>query len=181
MPDRLEAMRPCPWRPLASSIDADGFIGDVILSSSPTFASCSRRCGSHPRMLVGEPERRSSKYAWSALGLGLWCPQCIGIAGDTLVLLPLLSACLWLLVVGPAEAAPGVGSRRGRMELAVDGLEEIVVALGPGVDAEVGRRRGVRLWFWRGSWLDGLALDAGGESGTEMPREGELACPTRPY
>jgi hypothetical protein len=93
-------------------------------------------------MLVGEPER-SNKYAWSVLGLGLWCPQWDGIAGEmcccTLVLLPLLSVGLWLL------AGAGAGGAGGSMEPAVDGREESVVALGPGVEAEVGRRRGVRL------------------------------------
>jgi hypothetical protein len=103
---------------------------------------------------------------------------------------------LWLLPSVPAAVLLAATSRSGRMEPAVDGREESVVALGPGVDAEVGRRRGVRvLVLGRGSWLEGLArswleglarswlegLDAGGDSALEMPREGELACPTRPY
>lgn len=88
--------------------------------------------------------------ARSALGLGLWCPQFDGndIAGAP-VLLSLLVE--WLCVSdgrlaggGGRDPEPGGGSS-GRIEPAVDGRDDIVVALRPGVEAEVGSVRGVRL------------------------------------
>jgi len=89
---------------------------------------------------------------------------------------------VWLCVWPPPPPPKGgeaVASRRGRMEPAVDGRDEMVVALGPGVDADVGRRRGDRVCCLPGGIWWGVI--AGGELGGETPAEGDLVCPTRPY
>lgn len=96
------------------------------------------------------------------------------------MLLPLLV--VWLCV-GPTpptlKGGEAGASRKGRMEPAVDGREEIVVALGPGVDTVEGRWRGDRVCCLPGGIWWGA--NAGGELGGEMPTEGDLVWPTRPY
>jgi hypothetical protein len=65
----------------------------------------------------------------------------------------------------------------------VEGREEIVVALGPGLEADEGSWRGVRVFCRACSEDWGERSCGGGERGGEAmpPLVGETECPMSPY